>query len=56
MKKFIFSLNYPQFRTESKVRHIQPVFRFRTQIFLKSNNSGFKKGNMEFLKRRVYCI
>ena len=26
------------------------------QIFLKSNNSRFKKGKMDFLKSRVYCI
>ena len=34
----------------------QPVFRFITSIFLKSNNSRFKKEKMDFLKSRVYCI
>jgi hypothetical protein len=32
-----------------------PVFRFTTEIFLKSNNSRFKKEKMGFLKLRVYC-
>jgi hypothetical protein len=25
-------------------------------LIVKSNNSGFKKGNVDFLKSRVYCI
>ena len=31
------------------------VLRFNTEIFLKSNNSRFKKGKVDFLKSRVYC-
>ena len=31
------------------------VLRFNTEIFLKSNNSRFKKGKMEFIKSRFAC-
>ena len=34
----------------------QPVVKFSIRMFLKSNNSRFEEGKMEFLKSRFACI